>query len=127
MGVSIFSPSSLYRLAHRGGGFNGGDWISIWRSAVNCSSVCTNCMLPGGLQYAAYPNTQGFDPYYLKCFDARSSAPMNTRRLQLPSQEQTAQLDPNLPQIIPITNVSACLRMLIFRGEFINMDRTGYL
>ena len=50
-------------------------------------------------------------PYYLKCFDASASSPINQLRIQFPSQESTMLFDPAIPQMTPVTNVSACLRV----------------
>ncbi len=68
-------------------------------------------MLPSGLCDLVAYNTYGCDPYYVKCYDTDSVSPLNGIRVALPSQIGTTGLDPALPQVSPITNVTACLRM----------------
>ena len=100
-GVSTQWSNPLVIQLHRGGGSTGGDYLA---SGPNCSTFYTNKM---GSNLMA-----GVDPYYLKCYDATASSPLNTVRLQHISQLQTMDYAPELPQMLPVTNVSACLRMI---------------
>ncbi len=110
-----FLGGTPMRHVHRGGGNGGGDWLDACSFyPVNCTNFCENVMKPGTLDYCPpVPNTWGFDPYYMKCFDASSPSPLNGMRTQLPSQQGTLDLDPLLPEISLIRNTNACIRMFL--------------
>ena len=111
----------LSRRMHRGGGGGNSDFLDIIRTATSCVTLCTNAMNLGGIcGSGSVPNTYGCDPYFLKCLNASSPTPLNYIRMQFASQESTEALDPALPQIVPFTNVSACLRIfcLLMIGNF---------
>ncbi len=61
----------------------------------------------GSMDYANVPNTYGGNPYYVRCFDANSTTPLNGKRVQFPSQEGTGDIDPQLPQL-NITDAYRC-------------------
>ena len=52
----------------------------------------------------------GGDPHYAKCYDSNSPSPLNGIRFAFVSQIGTTNIDPSLPEMTPITNVSACMR-----------------
>ena len=112
-GVSIIKPSwcgSSYncRLMHRGGGSEAGDTMQNSAGASTCTQLCTYGM-GFGAHWAGAP-TAGWDPYYLKCYLASQGAqPPNGRRLQFPSQFNTVNLDPSLPQM-NVTDWRSCMR-----------------
>ncbi len=108
-GVSVIHSAN--RIVHRGGGLVPGDWFVGNRGATNCSTLCKNVMLAGGLNGVGFPNTYGGDPHFVKCLDALGAAPLNGVRVQYASMESTTGVDPQLPQMTPVTNVLACLRM----------------
>ena len=54
----------------------------------------------------------GGDPHFAKCYDSNTPSPLNGTRLAFVSQVGTTDIDPSLPEMTPITNVSACLRMV---------------
>ena len=66
------------------------------------------CVMQPGSLGACTPN---IDPYYAKCYDGISPSPLNDRRSSFVSQLGTTAIDSSLPQITPVTNVSACLGM----------------
>ncbi len=115
-GVSNIYGSPTRRILHRSGGPESPDLICQGSSGSTCQTFCTTRMNYDSLCGANVP--LGYDsncsPYYLKCFDASASSPINQLRIQFPSQESTQLFDPAIPQMIPVTNVSACLRVQIF-------------
>ncbi len=89
------------------------DWMTIYRSTTNCESFCASVMQFGGATEAGAPNTYGGHPYYAKCFNWSSATPSNGVRVAFTSQIGTTDIDPSIPQMFPVTNVSACLSILI--------------
>ncbi len=82
-------------------------------SGPTCLTFCTARMQYDSIGGANVPS--GYlalcAPYYMKCFDAVAPWPLNTLRIQFPSQESTNGVDSSIPQMVPVTNVTACLRM----------------
>ena len=81
--ITINLKSTLYlssRYAMMWGG--GGHWGVYWYQ------------LP-------YYSTSAADVHYVKCFDSTSATPLNKRRLQFPSQYNTYELDPAVPEYYP--------------------------
>ena len=87
--------------------------ITLYRNTSSCFAWCSSVMVTGGLAYTPSPNSYGFDPLYAKCYTGVTSAPPNGIRLAFPSQMGTSAYDPAVPQITPITNVSACLGKIL--------------
>ncbi len=73
---------------------------------TNCTNLCIVMMRPDGMTIG--PSSYGWDPQYAKCYRTDNAIPMNGIRLAFPSQIGTTDVDPLVPQITPITNVSAC-------------------
>ncbi len=109
------TPSRPVRIAHRGGGLKINDWI-LHINLTNCIEFCQRIMQSGTLcgEQGRAPSGYACHPYYAKCFDTITSQPLNGRRIAWPSQDGTTDLDPGLPQITPITNWTACVRMSVF-------------
>ena len=99
-----------YRALYRGGD-GSEDWATQYRDPASCQAFCVSVMQPSSIVSATIPNSWGADPYYVRCYNSSSGAPPNGIRVAFTSQINTAELDPSLPQITPITNISACLRM----------------
>ena len=116
VGVSTPDFTNIRRYLHRAGGANGIDWLQWYRDATNCSALCRNSMLSGGLQYNPYPNTFAADPFYLKCLNGFNFSPLNGKRIQYVSQSGTMELDPELPEM-NITDVKSCMRMIMSKLE----------
>ena len=95
---------------YRGGGDDSTDWVTTYRDTTNCSEMCASVMIVDGL--GAYPPNPAaaYDPHYIKCYDAGSPMPLNGIRVAFVSQMGTTNVDPGLPQIFPITNITACMR-----------------
>ena len=108
------------RIAHRGGGAEGGDWMTVtsWE-ATNCSKMCTSLLGYNRLSTCCAEAV----PFHIKCFEAESLWPMNGRRFQFASQIATASTDPALPELIPVTNITACMRMEKFEFESIRSNQ----
>ena len=100
-----------YREHWRCGGTNGDCWYTASKNMASCTTLCQDIMLTVGVGCSVAPNAGGHDPYYAKCYDAVAPTPLNSIRVQYASQVGSADVDPELPQTTPITNVSACLRM----------------
>ncbi len=94
---------------HRGGSGGGADYFKVY---VNCTGFCVRVMAAGSLESPVYP---ACDPHFASCSDGLATAPLNGRRVAFPSQYGTSQMDPSLSATTPITNVTACLRMIFFR------------
>ncbi len=113
IGVSVkyASPDNL-RILHRGGGADGSDWLKGCRNGQNCTSLCFVGIQWGSMDGCGTPVPYygGADPYYLRCFDAIGASPLNGKRIQLASQEATAELDPALVKM-NLTERGACYRM----------------
>jgi len=106
VGVSEIFCALPWRIIHRGGGLDGGDYIGQG-SGSSCATFCNERMQVNALDAAAYcPN-----PFYLKCYDALSFGPLNGIRIAFSSQVGTTLIDSGLPQMTPYNNVSACMRM----------------
>ena len=103
-GVYSGSPARIF---HRAGD-GSTDYHTMYRTTFNCTAHCQSVMTAGGLGGLH----SGGDPHYAKCYDSVTPAPLNGIRVAFPSQLNTWGIDPALPQITPITNVSACLRMI---------------
>ena len=103
-----------YRALYRGGDVTD-DWATIYRNSSSCHAFCVSVMQPSSLVSASIPNSWGADPYYVKCYNSSSGTPPNGIRVAFTSQINTAEMDPSLQQITPITNISACLRMQNYR------------
>ena len=109
--VSIIRTGNL-RQVNRGGGQDGAEWYVTWKGLINCTSYCNAAMQPEGLCTAS-----PCDPFYAHCYDALGIQALNGKRAAFPSQLGTTDLDPALPQITPVTNFSACMRMFT---KFVN-------
>ncbi len=72
-----------------------------------------------------YYSTSAADVHYVKCFDSTSATPLNKRRLQFPSQYNTYELDPAVPEYYPWNGTAAgnpwrvCLRMHFLPGTIL--------
>ncbi len=110
----IVTPYNNDRIFHRGGNSAGTDFMTTWRATANCTSLCASIMAVSGLCWNIVPNTGGCDPYYAKCYETLSTLPLNGIRVAFASQYGTTNMDPGLPQITPITNISACLGLYFF-------------
>ncbi len=101
-------------MMHRGGGADVPDDLSEAHEAKNCSILCYYAMTWGGLFWNAIflPQYDGyFDAQYFKCFETSSAAPRNGLRIQYPSQYNTFNIDPAVPEM-NVTDWNACLCML---------------
>ncbi len=78
----------------------------------NCSELCAYQRIPPGYIDLALGPT-----YYAKCYAAKTSSPMNSRRIAFPSQLGTVEIDPSLPSINAVNH--SCVRM----KHFENFDR----
>ncbi len=76
--------------------------------------MCSSVMQLGGAANPTVPNTLGEDPYYVRCYDAYNPNPLNGIRAAFVSQTGTTNIDPELPQVDSIYNVTACLRVFAF-------------
>ena len=78
----------------------------------------------GGLCDVTSPNTEGCDPMYAKCYEGVSSQnmPLNGIRFAFQSQTGTSDYDPAVPQITPVTNISACLSTVFYYFKEIFKD-----
>ena len=92
------------RLVRRGGGFQ----TYYYSSFSNCSSFCGIRMQPQSVWTPNPPSGVGDDLYYMKCFEALSSIPLNEIRLGFTSQVGTSGIDPALPQM-NISDFDACV------------------
>lgn len=104
IGVYGGNPCRVHHL----GGDAPTDYHAIYSKTVNCSFLCANLMMTGGL----WGLHSGGDPHYVKCFDSNTPSPPNGVRVAFVSQLGTTNVDPDLPQATPITNVSACMRTI---------------
>ena len=68
-------------------------------------------MQTNGLYLYAPGTNPPCDPHYAHCWDAYNPNPLNSRRMAFTSQIQTTGYDPSVKQIIPYTNITACLRI----------------
>ncbi len=91
VGVSIVRADCLCRRLHRGGGGNSNDWLRLITAAENCTELCFYGMKFDGFEINWYDGQYtGYDPFYLKCFEASSVIPLNGLRLQSASQVGTS-------------------------------------
>ncbi len=103
-------------MLRRGGGADGNDPLRFFTAAVNCTQLCYYGMRFDGMDdywYEVPPYDGLRDPYYLKCLVGASATPNNGLRMQTPSQTDTNQLDPLVPQM-NITDWLACMRIHLF-------------
>ncbi len=103
-------PCIIYsgRIVHRGGGADVSEWLAAKNGATNCYTFCNATMRPQGMRQPG----DLCDPHFVKCYEnATSGSPPNSKRFAFPSQIGTSQIDPALPQMLPITAVNACLRI----------------
>ena len=104
--------SSGWRSVKRGGGSDGDHEYVGSRDTSSCNAFCNMMMMAGGVGWESGGNTRGEDPYHIKCYDAFGTFPLNGVRVAFPSQLGTTNIDPALPKATPMTNVTACKRVL---------------
>ncbi len=99
--------NTICRIQHKGGS-SGPTWFG-GNIGVDCSDFCNRRMQADSLEQPGW----GGHPYYVRCYDnSYNNTPVNGRTVQVVSQIGTIDLDPSLLPITPITNYTACMRML---------------